>query len=181
VFRKLVTDIGTLLGYEATKDLGTKLEKVSTPLCDTEAPVLSESIALVPVLRAGLGMVDGLLQVIPDARVIHIGIARNEETLQPVQYYYSKLPKICDRDVAFVLDPMLATGGTAIATINQIKKWGVKRIKFLCILASVQGIKILHEAHPDVDIHACGIDQELNEHGYIVPGLGDAGDRQYNG
>ncbi|KAL9646727.1 hypothetical protein ABK040_001149 [Willaertia magna] len=180
LFRKLISDICILLAYEATSKLPVKETTVATPICETQKNRLDSNIALVPVLRAGLGMVTGFLDILPEARVIHIGLFRNEETLEPVEYY-KKLPPICDCDIAMILDPMLATGGSAVATIQKIKEWGVKKVVFMCVLAAHQGIRNVNQAHPDVEIYCGGVDDELNEHGYIVPGLGDAGDRQYQG
>ena len=177
-FRDLVSEIATLLCYEATRDLPTEEVEVETPIALARTHVLAgRKLALVPILRAGLGMVDGMLTLIPAAKVGHIGLYRTEETLEPVEYY-CKLPKdVADMEV-FVTDPMLATGGTAIAGINFIKERGAKKITFLCILAAPEGVKALKEAHPDVDIYAAAYDSNgLNDHGYIVPGLGDAGDR----
>lgn len=178
-FRKLVADIAVLLGYEATQDLYTKHVNIETPLCDCVGQRVADRVALVPVLRAGLGMLDGLLQILPESKVLHIGLYRDESSLQPVRYYCKLDQMNCDRDVALLIDPMLATAGTAIEAVNMLKEWGVKRIKFLCILAAQTGIERLSAAHPDVEIYACGVDPELNEHGYIVPGLGDCGDRQF--
>ena len=176
-FKELVGEIATLLCYEATRDLPTKEVEVETPMGVAKCNVLAgRKLALVPILRAGLGMVDGMLTLIPAAKVGHIGLYRNEETLEPVEYY-CKLPKdIAERDV-FVLDPMLATGGSAIDAIGQIKKRGAKHIKFIGLIAAPEGLKALHEAHPDVDIYVAAQDEKLNENGYIIPGLGDAGDR----
>ena len=178
-FRDLVSEIAMLLCYEATRDLPTEEVEIETPICKMKSKVLAgKKLGIVPILRAGLGMVDGMLTLIPAAKVGHIGLYRNEETLEPVEYY-CKLPKdIAERDV-FVLDPMLATGGSAIDAITQIKKHGAKRIKFIGLLGAPEGIKALHEAHPDVDIYLGAQDDRLNENGYIVPGLGDAGDRIY--
>ena len=172
-FRDLVSEIATLLCYEATRDLPTEEVEVETPIALARTHVLAgRKLALVPILRAGLGMVT----LIPAAKVGHIGLYRNEETLEPVEYY-CKLPKdIAERDV-FVLDPMLATGGSAIDAIGQIKKRGAKHIKFIGLIAAPEGLKALHEAHPDVDIYVAAQDEKLNENGYIIPGLGDAGDR----
>ena len=178
-FRTLVGEIAMLLTYEATRDLPTTLKTIETPLCTCEMPVLAgKKMAIVPILRAGLGFEDGILNLIPSARVAHIGMYRDEETLEP-HFYFLKYPKdIAERDV-LVLDPMLATGGSAIDAITQIKKHGAKRIKFIGLLGAPEGIKALHEAHPDVDIYLGAQDDHLNENGYIVPGLGDAGDRIY--
>ena len=176
-FRDLVSEIATLLCYEATRDLPTEEVEVETPIALARTHVLAgRKLALVPILRAGLGMVDGMLTLIPAAKVGHIGLYRKEETLEPVQYY-CKLPSdIGERDV-IVLDPMLATGGSAIDAITQIKKRNPKSIKFMCIIAAPEGLEALSKAHPDVDIFAAAKDEKLNDHGYIVPGLGDAGDR----
>ena len=166
-----------LLCYEATRDLPTEEVEVETPIALARTKVLAgRKLALVPILRAGLGMVDGMLSMIPAAKVGHIGLYRNEGTLQPVEYY-CKLPKdIAEREV-MVLDPMLATGGSATDAISLIKKRGAKHIKFIALLAAPEGMKALHEAHPDVDIYVGALDERLNAQGYIVPGLGDAGDR----
>ena len=176
-FKELVGEIATLLCYEATRDLPTKEVEVETPMGVAKCNVLAgRKLALVPILRAGLGMVDGMLTLLPAAKVGHIGMYRNEETLEPVEYY-CKLPSdIAERDV-FVLDPMLATGGSAIDAITQIKKRGARSIKFLGIVAVPEGINKLREMHPDVDIYVGALDEGLNDIGYIVPGLGDAGDR----
>ena len=176
-FKELVSELATLLCYEATRDLPTEEVDVETPMGIAKARMLTgRKLALVPILRAGLGMVDGMLTLLPAAKVGHIGLYRNEETLEPVEYY-CKLPSdIAERDV-FVLDPMLATGGSAVDAITQIKKRGAKTIKFLGIIAAPEGLAKLHEAHPDVDIYVAALDEKLNEIGYIVPGLGDAGDR----
>ena len=171
-FRDLVSEIAMLLCYEATRDLPTE-----TPVALARTKVLAgRKLALVPILRAGLGMVDGMLNLIPAAKVGHIGMYRNEETLVPVEYY-CKLPSDINEREVFVLDPMLATGGSACDAIGQIKKRGAKHIKFIGLVAAPQGLKALHEAHPDVDIYVGALDEKLNDNGYIVPGLGDAGDR----
>ena len=176
-FKALVSELAMLLCYEATRDLPTKEVSIETPVAMAQTRVLSgRKLALVPILRAGLGMVDGMLALIPAAKVGHIGLYRNEETLQPVEYF-CKLPQdIAERDV-LVLDPMLATGGSAIDAIGQIKKRHPRSVKFLCIIAAPEGLEALKKAHPDVDIFCAGMDDHLNENGYIVPGLGDAGDR----
>ena len=178
-FKELVSEIAMLLCYEATRDLPTEEVEIETPVAIAKTRVLSgRKLALVPILRAGMGMLDGMLTLLPAAKVGFIGLYRDEETLQPVEYF-CKLPKdIAERDV-LVLDPMLATGGSAIDAITQIKKHGAKRIKFIGLIAAPEGIKALHEAHPDVDIYLGAQDDHLNENGYIVPGLGDAGDRIY--
>ncbi len=176
-FKELVSELATLLCYEATRDLPLEEVEIETPIAVAHTNVLSgRKLALVPILRAGLGMVDGMLILLPAAKVGHIGLYRNEETLEPVEYY-CKLPSdIAERDV-IVLDPMLATGGSARDAITQIKKRGARSIKFIGIIAAPEGLKALHEAHPDVDIYVAALDEKLNENGYIVPGLGDAGDR----
>ena len=176
-FKELVSELAMLLCYEATRDLPTEEVEIETPVAIAKTRVLSgRKLALVPILRAGLGMVDGMLTLLPAAKVGHIGLYRNEETLEPVEYY-CKLPSdIAERDV-MVLDPMLATGGSAVDAITQIKKRGAKSIKFLAIIAAPEGLERLHIAHPDVDIYVAALDEKLNENGYIIPGLGDAGDR----
>ena len=178
-FRELIEEIATLMTYEAFKDVPTKKVMVKTPLEETEQTVVVEkSIVLVPVLRAGLGMVNGVHVLFPTAKVGHIGMFRNEETLEP-QEYYCKLPDGVEDKLVVVLDPMLATGGSAIAAINQLKKRGVKNIKMMSIIAAPEGVKALASAHPDVQIYVATVDRELNENGYILPGLGDAGDRLF--
>ena len=176
-FKELVSEIATLLCYEATRDLPTENVEIETPLTVTSQPMLAgRKLALVPILRAGLGMVDGMLTLLPAAKIGHIGLYRNEETLEPVEYYCKLPADISEREV-IVLDPMLATGGSAVDAITLIKKRGAKHIKFICIIAAPQGVEKLRNAHPDVDIYIGQLDECLNEHGYIVPGLGDAGDR----
>lgn len=176
-FREIISEISTLLCYEAMKDAKLEEVEIETPICKTTARILKEdNYAFVPILRAGTGMLDGLLNVIPNAKIGHIGLYRNEETLIPVKYYY-KMPKDINEREVIVLDPMLATGGSACDTIKCLKNDGVKKIKFLCIIAAQAGIEKIQKEHPDVDIFAATIDKELNENGYIVPGLGDAGDR----
>lgn len=178
-FRELIEEIATLMTYEAFKDVPTKKVMVKTPLEETEQTVIVEkSIVLVPVLRAGLGMVNGVHVLFPTAKVGHIGMFRNEQTLEP-QEYYCKLPDGVEDKLVVVLDPMLATGGSAIAAINQLKKRGVKNIKMMSIIAAPEGVKALASAHPDVQIYVATVDRELNENGYILPGLGDAGDRLF--
>lgn len=176
-FRELVSEIANLIAYEATRDLPLRDQEVETPICKTTTKVIAgKKLAIIPILRAGLGMVDGVLTLIPAAKVGHVGLFRDPETKLPVTYY-CKLPKdISERD-AIILDPMLATGGSSIACIDLLKKAGVKNIKFMCILAAPEGVKALLEAHPDVKIFCSSLDERLNEHAYIVPGLGDAGDR----
>jgi len=177
-FRELLREIAALLFYEATLDLTTTPCQVETPLATTMGAELKEKIGLVPILRAGLGMVEGILGLIPSAEVWHIGLYRDKKTLQPVQYY-NKLPVEPTVSVCLILDPMLATGGSAVATVDILKKWGVKKIKFLGIIGAPEGIAALQTNHPEVPIHLAAIDERLNEHAYILPGLGDAGDRQF--
>lgn len=176
-FRALVGEIAMLLTYEATRDLPMTTRTIETPICSYEAPVLAgKKLAIVPILRAGLGMVDGILNLIPSAKVGHIGLYRDPETHQPVEYYCKMPPDIADRDV-IVLDPMLATGGSASAAITFLKGYGCKHIKLMNILAAPEGIEVIRRDHPDVEIYVAAVDEKLNEHAYIVPGLGDAGDR----
>ena len=176
-FREIIGEIATFLCYEAMSDAILEDVEIETPLCKTKSKKLNENnYAFVPILRAVTGMLDGLLKVIPNAKIGHIGLYRNEETLIPVQYYY-KMPSDIDKREVIVLDPMLATGGSAIDTISMLKNDGVQKIKFLCIISAPEGIKKLEETHPDVQIYTASIDDKLNEFGYIVPGLGDAGDR----
>lgn len=176
-FRDLVGEVGMLITYEATRDLPLTTKVIETPICQSEQPTLAgKKIAVVPILRAGLGLVDGVLNMIPSARVGHIGMFRDEETLEP-HVYFCKMPKdIAERDI-MIVDPMLATGGSANAAIDEMKKRGCKNIKLMVLVAAPAGIDAVHEQHPDVDIYAGAVDEKLNEHGYIVPGLGDAGDR----
>ncbi|MFL7838438.1 MAG: uracil phosphoribosyltransferase [Candidatus Promineifilaceae bacterium] len=177
-FRELIREVSMLLCYEATADLGLKPITVDTPMGTAEGKELVDTIGLIPILRAGLGMVEGIWEMMPSAEVWHIGLYRDERTLKPVSYY-NKLPTSPTVQVCLVLDPMLATGGSASATIDILKNWGAERIKFLGILAAPEGINRLQHDHPDVPIHIAAIDQKLNDIGYIVPGLGDAGDRQF--
>jgi len=177
-FRELVRELAILLTYEATADLALESVDVVTPMGEARGHTLKEKIGLVPILRAGLGMVEGIWEMMPGAEVWHIGLYRDERTLRPVEYY-NKLPVDPTVQVCLIVDPMLATGGSAVATANILKKWGTQRIKFVGIIAAPEGIKALTEAHPDVDIHVAAVDDHLNEIGYIVPGLGDAGDRQF--
>lgn len=177
-FRELVREIAALLIYEATDDLVTQPKAVETPLKAMTGVELKEKIGLVPILRAGLGMVEGVWELMPTAEVWHIGLYRDEHTLKPVQYY-NKLPVEPTVTVCLILDPMLATGGSAVATVDILKKWGVKKIKFVGLIGAPEGIKLMQERHPDVPIFLAAIDDHLNERGYIVPGLGDAGDRQF--
>ncbi len=177
-FRELVREIAGLLAYEATSDLILYQVNIDTPLATTTGSVLSEKICLVPILRAGLGMVEGVWNLMPSAEVWHIGLYRDEHTLKPVEYY-KKVPADSSVSVCLILDPMLATGGSAVATVDILKRWGVRKIKFVGILAAPQGIENLQGHHPDVNIYVAGIDETLNQRGYILPGLGDAGDRQF--
>jgi uracil phosphoribosyltransferase len=178
IFRELVGEIATLLLYEATADLPTAPHRVETPLAPYSGAKLAEKVGLIPVLRAGIGMVEAALALMPDAQVWHIGLFRDERTLRPIEYY-NKLPSSATVQVCLVLDPMLATGGSASATVDILKRWGAKRIKYVGIIAAPEGVKALSEAHPDVPIHVAALDDHLNDKGYIVPGLGDAGDRQF--
>jgi len=177
-FRELVREVSALLAYEATLDLTTRAKEVVSPMGPASGAELKERIGLIPILRAGLGMVEGIWELIPESEVWHIGLFRDEETLQPVQYY-NKLPTDPTVGMCLVLDPMLATGGSAVATIDILKKWGVKKIKYVGILGAPEGIENMTKQHPDVPIYLGAIDEKLNEIGYIVPGLGDAGDRMY--
>lgn len=178
-FRELVEEVSMLMAYEATRDLQLTEIEIETPICTAKSKVLAgKKMAIVPILRAGLGMVDGMLKLIPAAKVGHIGLYRDEETLQPVEYF-CKLPQdIVDREV-IVVDPMLATGGSAVDAITLLKQKGARYIRLMCLISSPEGIKHVMESHPDVDIYVGAIDEKLNEHGYIVPGLGDAGDRLF--
>jgi uracil phosphoribosyltransferase len=177
-FRELVREISALLAYEATADLQTIPRDVETPLAKMTGMDLKEKIGLVPILRAGLGMVEGIWELMPSAEVWHIGLYRDERTLKPVEYY-NKLPTEPTVSVCLILDPMLATGGSATATVSVLKRWGAKKIKFVGLIGAPEGISRLQSDHPDVDIFLAAIDDHLNEKGYIVPGLGDAGDRQF--
>ena len=176
-FRELVSEIGMLITYEATRDLPLTTKEIETPLCKAEMPTLAgKKFAVVPILRAGLGLVDGVLRMVPSARVGHIGMFRDEETLEP-HVYFCKMPKdIAERDI-LIVDPMLATGGSAEAAIAEMKKRGCKHIKLMVLVAAPEGIAHIQKLYPDVDIYAGAVDEKLNENGYIVPGLGDAGDR----
>lgn len=176
-FREVVGEIATLMCYEATRSLKLQDVKIKTPICETIGKELTgKKLAVVPILRAGLGMVDGMLTLIPAAKVGHIGLYRDPETFEPVEYY-CKLPADCDEREVFVVDPMLATGGSSTAAIQMLKEKGVKRIRFICIIAAPEGVKRMQEEHPDVDIYVGALDERLNDHKYIIPGLGDAGDR----
>ena len=176
-FRELIGEIAGLMCYEATRNLSVEEVTVETPVAPAKCYRLAgKKLAIVPILRAGVGMVDGMLSLLPSAKVGHIGLFRDPETLEPVKYYYKMPPDIAERDV-FVVDPMLATGGSAIAAIDFLKEDGVQRIMMLNIIAAPEGVAAVQAAHPDVDIYAAALDEKLNDHGYIVPGLGDAGDR----
>ena len=176
-FRAVVGEIAALMCYEATRDLKLQDVKIKTPICETVGQELSgKKMAVVPILRAGIGMVDGILNMIPAAKVVHIGLYRDPETFEPVEYY-CKLPADCDEREVFVVDPMLATGGSSVAAIQMLKDKGVKNIRFMCIIAAPEGVERMTKAHPDVDLYIGALDDHLNEQKYIVPGLGDAGDR----
>lgn len=176
-FRQIINEIGGLMVYEITRDLPLEQIEIETPVAKTKANVIAgKKMVVVPILRAGLGMVDGILQMIPSARIGHIGIFRDEETLQPVEYF-AKFPDGLDQRDIFIVDPMLATGGSAIAAINSIKQRGAKNIKLVCLVGAPEGVKAINDAHPDVTVYLASLDEKLNEKGYIVPGLGDAGDR----
>jgi uracil phosphoribosyltransferase len=177
-FREVVRELSWLLGYEALQDVKTRPLHITTPMEEMEASELGERIGLVPILRAGLGMVDAMLELMPTAQVWHLGLFRDERTLRPVEYY-NKLPDSATVDLCLILDPMLATGGSATAAIDVLKRWGAVRIKLVNLIAAPEGVKAVQEAHPDVHIHCAALDRGLNEKGYIMPGLGDAGDRQF--
>ena len=176
-FRELVDEVATLMAFEITRDLPLEEIDVETPVTTAKTKVLSgKKIAIVPILRAGIGMVDGVLKLIPAAKVGHIGLYRDPETLKPVEYY-AKLPADVEERDFIIVDPMLATGGSAVEAINSLKKRGAKSIKFMCLIAAPEGVKAIQDQHDDVDIYIASLDEKLNDHGYIVPGLGDAGDR----
>ena len=178
-FRELVDEIAMLMGYEVSRDLPLEEVEIQTPIIKTVQKQLSgKKLAIVPILRAGIGMVDGFLSLVPAAKVGHIGMYRDEETLEPVEYLV-KLPEDIDQRQIFVMDPMLATGGSAILAVDSLKKRGAANIKFVCLVAAPEGVKKLQDAHPDIDIYTASLDERLNENGYIVPGLGDAGDRLF--
>ena len=178
-FRELVDEVATLMAFEITRDMPLDEVEVETPVTTAKAKVLSgKKIGIVPILRAGIGMVDGILKLMPAAKVGHIGLYRDPETLQPIEYYV-KLPADVEERDFILVDPMLATGGSALVAINALKKRGAKNIKFMCLIAAPEGVEILKEAHPDVDIYIAALDEKLDDHGYIVPGLGDAGDRLF--
>lgn len=178
-FRELVDEVATLMAFEITRDMPVEEIEIETPVTIAKTKVLSgKKIAIVPILRAGIGMVDGVLNLIPAAKVGHIGLYRDPETLKPVEYY-AKLPADVEERDFIIVDPMLATGGSAVEAINSLKKRGAKSIKFMCLIAAPEGVKEIQEQHPDVDIYIAALDEKLNDHGYIVPGLGDAGDRLF--
>jgi len=177
-FRELVREISWLVGYEALEDARVRPLRVQTPLEEIEGAELADRIGLIPILRAGLGMVDAMLELMPTAQVWHLGLFRDERTLRPVEYY-NKLPDTATVDLCLILDPMLATGGSASAAIEVLKDWGAKRIKLLNLIAAPEGVRAVATAHPDVAIHCAALDRQLDERGYILPGLGDAGDRQF--
>jgi uracil phosphoribosyltransferase len=177
-FREVVRELSWLLGYEALADVPVKSLEVSTPLERTDAHELAVRIGLVPILRAGLGMVDAMLELMPTAEVWHLGLFRDERTLRPVEYY-NKLPDSATVDLCLILDPMLATGGSATAAIEVLKRWGATRIKLVNLIVAPEGVDLVTKQHPDVEIYCAAVDRQLNEHGYIMPGLGDAGDRQF--
>jgi uracil phosphoribosyltransferase len=177
-FRELMRELAMLLCYEATQDISLSPRTVTTPMGEAPGVKADETIGLVPVLRAGLGMLEGVMQLLPNVQVWHIGLYRDEHTLRPVEYY-NRLPTAPTVQVCLILDPMLATGGSAVATVDILKRWGVQRVKYLGLIAAPEGVERLSTAHPDVPIHIASIDERLNDIGFIVPGLGDAGDRQF--
>ena len=177
-FREVVRELSWLLGYEALKDAKTRPLQIRTPMEEMEASELGERIGLIPILRAGLGMVDAMLELMPTAQVWHLGLFRDERTLRPVEYY-NKLPDAANVDLCLILDPMLATGGSATAAIEVLKRWGAVRIKLVNLIAAPEGVEAVINAHPDIEIYCAALDRQLNDRGYIMPGLGDAGDRQF--
>ncbi|MGF0537716.1 uracil phosphoribosyltransferase [Agrobacterium sp. ES01] len=178
-FRRLLREISTLLCYEVTRDLELTVERIETPMTEMDAPILEgKKLVFASILRAGNGLLEGMLELVPAARVSHVGVYRDHETLQPVEYYF-KAPENLDERLVIIVDPMLATGNSSIAAVDKLKERGAKNIRFLCLLAAPEGIKNFREAHPDVQVYTASIDSHLNELGYIVPGLGDAGDRMY--
>jgi uracil phosphoribosyltransferase len=177
-FRNMLDEIGALMVYEVTRDLPVREREVETPLEKTKAYVLANQVTLVPILRAGMAMCDGILKIIPHARVGHLGLYRDKKSLQPVEYY-AKLPSDIAETEVIVIDPMLATGGSAVAAIDYLKNLGVISMKFVCLVAAPEGVQLMQKHHPDINIFTAALDRELNSHGYILPGLGDAGDRIY--
>lgn len=178
-FRELVNEVATLMAFEITREMPLEEVEIQTPVSKAKVKILSgKKLGIIPILRAGMGMVDGILNLIPTAKVGHIGLYRDPKTLKPVEYYV-KMPSDLEERECIVVDPMLATGGSAIEAIHSIKKHGAKNIKFMCLIAAPEGVEALKEAHPDVDIYIAALDEKLNDHGYIVPGLGDAGDRLF--
>lgn len=178
-FRELVDEVATLMVFEITRDLPLEEKVIETPITTTTTKVLSgKKIGIVPILRAGMGMIDGILKLIPTAKVGHVGLYRDPETLMPLEYFVKLPADVAEREIILV-DPMLATGGSAVEAVNSLKKRGAKNIKFMCLIAAPKGVETLHEVHPDVDIYIAALDEKLNEYGYIVPGLGDAGDRLF--
>ncbi len=178
-FRDLVEEVSLLMAYEVTRDMPLEEVEVETPICTTKGHTISgKKVGIIPILRAGLGMVNGILRLIPTAKVGHVGLYRDPETLEPVEYY-CKLPADVEERELIVIDPMLATGGSAVAAINYLKKRGAHNIKLMCLLAAPEGIERIQQEHPDVEIFTAAVDERLNEHGYIIPGLGDAGDRLF--
>ena len=175
-FRQLVYEIALLMGYEATKDLTLKDKEIITPMMKTTQKVLDQKVVIIPILRAGLGMLNGVLELIPSAKVGHVGLARNHETLEPEEYYF-KIPGDIEEREVIVVDPMLATGGSSAAAVDFIKARGAKHLRLMCIIAAPEGIETFHKKHPDVELYCGALDERLNENGYILPGLGDAGDR----
>ncbi|AQP54457.1 uracil phosphoribosyltransferase [Vagococcus penaei] len=179
VFREVVDEIAMLMAYEVSRDMPLEDVEIETPICKSVQKTLTgKKVAIIPILRAGIGMVDGMLELIPAAKVGHVGLYRDHDTLEPVEYFVKLPADIAERQL-LVVDPMLATGGSAIMAIDLLKKRGATNIKFVCLVAAPEGIKLLQEAHPDVDIYVAGLDEKLDENGYIVPGLGDAGDRLF--
>jgi len=179
VFREVVNEIAMLMAYEVSRDMPLEDIEIETPITlSTQKTLSGKKVAIVPILRAGIGMVDGILELIPAAKVGHIGMFRDEETLEPHEYFF-KMPEDIDNRQLFIVDPMLATGGSAIMAIDSLKKRGASNMKFVCLVAAPEGVKVLQEAHPDVDIYTAALDDQLNDQGYIVPGLGDAGDRLF--
>jgi len=176
-FRKLAGEVGMLMAYEVTRNLPMTTKRIATPMESTRAPILkSEKVVLVPILRAGMGLLDGVLQIFPSARVVHIGIYRDHRTLEPVEYYFKASKTLRGRDL-ILLDPMLATGNSAVAAVDRLKKAKPRSIRFMCMVAAPQGVRCFHKNHPDVAVYAAALDRKLNFQGYILPGLGDAGDR----